>query len=112
MSDYIAVKLVKKSWKKKDGTSGKSWCFTNRGGGADGQFQGHNYSCSILGGVDSDPRVAFCWFNDMSDDEAQAFVEEYGADGYVHAPTGKPLTMAQYQALDVSDSPSIQPQAS
>ena len=112
MSDYIAVKLVKKAWKKKDGTAGKSWCFTNRGGGADGKFEGHNYSCSVLGGVDSDTRAAFCWFNDMTDDMAEAFVEEHGDSGYVHAPTGKPLTMAQYQALSVSDSPSIQPQAS
>ena len=111
MTDYIKIKLVLKPWKNKKGESGESYCFTNRASGMDGQLAGHYYSLRILGG-DTDDRAVFAWFNDMTDDMYLAYVEEHTDTGYCHAPTGKILTNAQFIDLGISNSPSIQPQAS
>ena len=111
MTDYIKIKLVLKPWKsKKTGETGENYCFTNRDSGIDGTLAGHNYSLRILGG-DTDDRAVFAWFNDMSKDMYEAYVEENTDVGYCHAPTGKLLTLAQYNELGipaVSSQPQVQ----
>ena len=110
-NDYIKCKLVLKPWKKKDGTSGESYCFTNRTSGLTGKLAGHDYAIRILGG-ETDERAVFAWFNDMSPQMFEAYVEEHTDIAYCHAPTQKLITNEQYKALGISISPSSQPQIS
>ena len=101
--DYIKLQLEKRGWaSKRTGNSGETYCLNNQANST-GTLAGHSYSLSILTPGDkakTEPTI-FAWFNDMTDDMFNAFVEEYSDTCYLHVPTKKILTATEYADLGV-----------
>lgn len=110
ITDYYRVELVKKTWQKKDGTKGEDWCFTNRIPRSNGNIGGHSYSISFLRNnnanksqASNDPAI-FAWFDKMTDEMAEAFIEEHGNVAWAHEPTNDIVTNAHYVELFPTES--------
>ena len=110
--DYIELKLEKREWASKTtGNSGATYCLNNQANSS-GTLAGHSYSLSILTPGEqakAEPKI-FAWFNDMSDDMYSAFVEEYTDTCYLHLPTKKILTQAEYNELGIQSEQDSQQQ--
>tara|TARA_R110002020_G_scaffold195239_1_gene396242 strand:+ start:291 stop:641 length:351 start_codon:yes stop_codon:yes gene_type:complete len=115
MKDYIKLVLELREWvSKKTGNSGETYCFNNSSANSIDCF-GFKASLSISKSGETfnqDSYSIFMWLNDMDADSYNVFVEEYGTEIYIHVPTQKLLTQAQYDELGVDSTVSEQPSAS
>ena len=100
-SDYAKLTLELKPWTNKAGKSGETWCFNNANQGTIDCF-GHKATISISKPGEEFQQAGakvFIWLNDMTATEAEAFVEEYTENIYIHIPTQERLTVQQYNEL-------------
>ena len=104
ITDYYKVELIKKSWSKKDGSTGESWCFTNRTPKPSGSLAGHEYSISFFrkdsdtnntSAQSSEPAI-HAWFNKMTDEMASAYMEEHGDIAWANEASNQIVTNAHY----------------
>ena len=116
-NDYILLNIEKREWASKTtGNSGSTYCFNNSKTDVVDCF-GHEASLSISKPGEQfssgQPKV-FLWLNKMTDTMYQAFLEEYGDSIYIHIPTKKLITIAEFKVLgldtsDTASQPSVAP---
>ena len=102
--DYILLMLEKREWTSKTtGTTGNTYCFNNQNSDKV-DFCGLSVSISVLSNDTKNTSVVpkvFGWVNDMTDEQYEAFVEEYGDEVYYHIPTKEMLTKSEYDDLGI-----------